>query len=446
MRRMILVLLVTALAFVAAPPPEARADAGDAIAGAIVGGIIGNAIARDQARKRTYTTKRTYSTSSVSSAQRAENRSVQNALNYFGFNAGGADGSIGPRTRAAISTYQAHLGYVPTGQLTQYEKDFLLTSHNRALAGGPATNQMIAANPMGTRGLLLVYRDQAAGLATGAAPVPSAPSVNVTVSPQMAAQPTAPAAQATTASAGDAATPQMPSFLGQAEARSLASHCNAVNLMTNAKGGFTTLDAMSDPTIALNEQFCLARTYAIAQSEKLASQVAGATPAQITQQCKQLAPLLREQVASISVNDRLAVTDKVSAFILTTGMPPAQVAQTARICLGDGYRVDDMEVALASALILVVLGEPAYSELLGHHLAEGFGASKRVDLAYGWYQASADALARGAVPVFAPQQQGRTELILTAASEIRGGATAQPAIGTGQPQATSPIPAFDIAQ
>ncbi|SDJ35674.1 hypothetical protein [Aliiruegeria lutimaris] len=216
--------------------------------------------------------------------------------------------------------------------------------------------------------------------------------------------------------------------------------------MTNAKGGFTDVSQMSDPTIVLNEQFCLARTYAIAQSEKLMTQVQGVSAADVTAQCKQLAPLLKEQVASVSVNNRPAVIDKVSSFVLSTGMAPSQMAQTARICLGDGYRVDDMDVALASALILVVLGEPVYGELLGHHLTAGFGTSSRVDLAYEWYQASSDAVARGATQVFAPGQAGRAELILTAATEMRGGGTGA-AMGTvPQPAAANSVPSFNIAQ
>ncbi|MFV0336100.1 MAG: peptidoglycan-binding domain-containing protein [Tropicimonas sp.] len=445
MRRAVLALSISAIAVAGTPPQQARADAGDAIAGAIVGGIIGNAIGREQARKKAAATpRRSYSTrSSVSSAQRAENRSVQHALNYFGFSAGGADGVLGRNSRAAISSYQAQLGYPATGQLTQYERDFLLTSHNRALAGGAATNQMIAANPMGARGLLLNYRDQAAGMAPAQA-APGAPMGSYAVAPQ-AAVPAVPAEPVPVVQEADAG-PQMPSFLGATQGRSLASHCNAVNLMTNARGGFATYETMTDPQMALDEQFCLARTYAIAQSEMLASQVQGATPAEISAQCKQLAPLLKDQIAAVSVSNRQAVIDGTSAFVLSTGMAPAQAAQTARICLGDGYRIDDMDVVLSSALILVSLGEPVYGELLGHHLAEGFGTTKRGDLAYDWYQASSDALARGATPVFAPEQAGRAELILTAASELRSGGGAPVTPKTQPASATGGMPSFSLQQ
>ena len=139
--------VATTCAFAAAlaltPTEPVRADAGDAIAGAIVGGLIGHAIAKDQQRRKTTTTTKRSSTKSakpakpgISAAQREQNREVQTALNQFGYNVGTPDGSIGPKSRAAISQYQATLGYPPTGQLTDYERTILVTAYHRAVAGG----------------------------------------------------------------------------------------------------------------------------------------------------------------------------------------------------------------------------------------------------------------------------------------------------------------------
>jgi hypothetical protein len=58
-------------------------------------------------------------------------------------------------------------------------------------------------------------------------------------------------------------------------------------------------------------------------------------------------------------------------------MSPAQLSGTAKVCLGTGYAQDDMNVAIGSALLLTALGERAYSEYLGHHLSQGYGASER---------------------------------------------------------------------
>lgn len=436
-------------AMVTAPAERASADAGDAIAGAIVGGIIGNAIARDQAKKKkVYVTRKTSSKPSISSAQRAENMSVQHALNYFGFNAGGADGVLGRNSRAAISGYQAHLGYTPTGQLTQFEKDFLLTSHNRALAGGPATAQMIASNPMGTRGLLITYRDQLAtgNYAAGTVPPTAMPGTTVVVAPQtVVTTPEVAEPEVTEAAAKVDTGPAIPNFAGSTATMSLASHCNAINLLTNANGGFSTLDGMSDPKIALNEQFCLARTYAIANSEKLIADVQGFTPEQITEQCLTIGPLLKDQVTALSLKPLDEVKKETAAFVLSSGMAPNQLIQTAKICLGTGYRIDDLDVALASSLLLVALGESVYAELPGHHLVQGFGATKRADLAVAWYDAAADALDRGAVPVVAPNQQGRTELIRAASEMVSGVGTLQPAIDVQETAPATTLPAFTSA-
>lgn len=46
---------------------------------------------------------------------RGQRREVQQALTALGFNAGGADGIFGPRTRAAIKDYQTANKHLPTG-------------------------------------------------------------------------------------------------------------------------------------------------------------------------------------------------------------------------------------------------------------------------------------------------------------------------------------------
>jgi hypothetical protein len=138
------------------------ARANDAFIEGFIGGIIGGAIANQQPRAPR--------SSGVSSAQRQENAYVQTALNYFGFPVGNPDGVIGQRTRSAISQMQALLGYPPTGQLSPFEKDFLVNSYNRAQAGGAATLSIIASDPLGPRGLLRRYKDE---LVAAAAPQPA---------------------------------------------------------------------------------------------------------------------------------------------------------------------------------------------------------------------------------------------------------------------------------
>ncbi len=458
--------IIASLSF--APAQPAQADAGDAIAGALIGGLIGHAIAKDQQKRRSQGTTQRRSTKSkspgISSAQREQNREVQTALNMFGFPVGTPDGAIGPKSRAAISAYQATIGYPPTGQLTDYERTLLVTTYHRAVAGGPVVAQTVATHPLGMKGMLLVQRDEMAGVTVAqpvqpvmpqlVAPVATAPQPQLVVTPApLAPAPTrggAVAAAAGTVAALPAlmpeaapaetvaAEPALPSFMGTGVATvSLASHCNKISLMTNTNGGYVTAATMTDATFALGEQFCLARTYAMATGEELAAKVAGFTPEQIAQQCAAFGPVLASHVAALSEQPRDAVVTAVQGFVGTSGMSPAQLAGTAKVCLGVGYTTDAMDVAVGSALLLTALGEAGYSELLGHHLSQGFGATVRPDLALDWYQMGLDAMGGGKA-VFAPGLTDRPDVIRKAAFTIAGRA------GELAPLAVS-LPQFAIA-
>lgn len=430
-KRIATTCLATALTL--APATRVAADAGDAILGAVVGGLIGGAIVNENNKKRNAVRVVRPSSSGQSSAQREANREVQVALNYFGFPVGTPDGAIGPKSRAAISEYQAVLGYPPTGQLTDYERTLLVGSYHRGIAGGGATMQLAAQNPMGMRGLLVAWRDEAAGVPPAAfvaapgfaalgfgAPGQVAPAEEPApveaAAPELPDLPVVPAA------------PGMPSFLGGAVVQaSLASQCNTVSLTTATNGGFVTAASMTDPGQALAEQFCLARTYAISQGEEMAAKVPGFTSAQIADQCLGFAPAMQDQITALSLKPAAAVLGDVQGFALGTGMAPAQLAATAKICLSVGYRTDNMEVAIASALLLATLGEGAYAELLGHHLAQGFGAARRPDLALDWYDMGLGAVEGGATAVFAPAQPERSDLIRRAAYAVGGRAVPQAA-------------------
>ena len=441
-----------AAALLAFPIERATADtAGGFIAGALIGGIIGNEIGKNNSKQRRVVRQRTYTTkkkrySSVSPAVRAERREIQTSLNYFGFPVGSADGVLGRKSRAGISNYQAHMGYPITGYLTDYEKNFLLTSYRRAIAGGAATNQLIAANPQGPRGLLHTYRDEAAGVTTvtTTTPVTTAPTTTVVVSPAAPATPAPTPLPTTTLAAApaDTGTSALPNFLGgeNIEEASLASHCNQVSLLTSTNG-YTTVAAMTDPNAVLNEQFCLARTYAISDGESRAAKVQGFSPQQIAAQCEGFGPAMQQHIVSLSTKSQAAVLSDVSGFVLGTGMAPAQLAGTAKICLSVGYRTDNLDVALASGLILASLGEAAYGELMAHHLSQGFGTSKRPDLAMGWYEMSLGALEGGAQPVFAPGQPERTALVRKASFALDSNSSqAQP----NPVQPTSALPTFNL--
>jgi hypothetical protein len=103
-----------------------------------------------------------------------------------------------------------------------------------------------------------------------------------------------------------------------------------------------------------------------------------------------------------------------------------------------GYAQDDMRMAVGSALMLVALGEPAYGELLGHHLREGFGTTTRPTSPRAGTRPRSAALEQGATPAFMPGQPERTALLRAATLQVGGGNAGL------APQPVSTLPTFSI--
>ena len=386
LRSFLIVVLAGALSNAASH--RADADSGDFVTGAIVGGVVGYAIGKENEKAKQKSRTNKNSTQGTTLNATTQGAQTQTALNYFGYNAGTVDGQIGPRSRTAIERYQVAMGYPVNGRdLQPYQFDFLMQAYNWAISGGQTTTQL-SGEP-----LLLAYRQQSQTGATTAA--------------------------ATTGDTNTSAT--LPSlFAGGSTGPSLANHCNTVMLQTSTQGGQVTLASMSDPNFALSEQFCLARSYAIANGEEKMGEITGMTPKEISAQCDALGAALMPKVEMIPVSTQSQVEADVRSFALGTGLAPADLAATSRVCLALGYSQDKMETAIGSSLLLVAIGEPAYGELIGHHLREGFGLSKRQDLAAQWYNASLGAVDQGAAAVFMPGQPERTQLIRAAMHELEG--------------------------
>ena len=417
MNRNILTTTALAAALLSVSVERAQADFGDALAGGIVGGIIVGAIHDRNDRRPTRSAPR------VSSAARQLARDVQIALNHFYFNVGTPDGVLGRQSRAGISQYQSYLGFPTTGQLSEFERQVLINAHQRAVMGGAHVTQVAANHPNGLRGLLDTVRDEMLGVSRQPVVEAAAP-----VTPEVAPAPTA------------AAAPAVPNFFnGQSTASvSLASHCNRVALVTSSNGGYTELGTMTDPVFTLNEQFCLARSYAIAEGEGLVAQIPGATPQSIAQQCQGLEPLLQPHVAALSIQPRNLVLQGVMQFVLNSGMTTNDLAGTARVCLSSGYLTDNMTVAVGSSLVLVALGETSYGELPGHHLMQGIGAALQRDFAVEWFRTSLPASSAVSTPVsFAPGPQSRSVLIQAAVDGVAGSG----AVPANQGTAPLPMPA-----
>lgn len=402
----LIVTLGLALSFAATAPQVARADAGDFLGGAVVGGVLGYAIGQDQQKKkaqRTTRSTRTYRPGIPSTTQGAQ---TQTALNYFGYNAGRVDGQVGRGTRSAIERYQVSMGYPINGYDFQpYQRDFLMQAYYWATSGGQASTQL-SGQP-----LLLAYRQQVhSGTALAAAPQP--PAVAAPVATAQEVEPTTDVAEAPSTT-----LPTL--FSGGTTGPSLANRCSAVMLQTSTNGGYTTLANMSDPDFALSEQFCLARSYAMARGEDLMQDIQGLTPDQVAAQCDAFGEMLEPQVVALSLNSKTESETQMRKLALDSGLSPEDLAATSKVCLAMGYLQDNMDTAVGSALMLVAMGEPAYGELVGHHLREGFGVQERRDLAMQWYDASLSALDAGSQAVFLPSQSDRPQLLRAAMVQAR---------------------------
>ncbi|WGH78880.1 peptidoglycan-binding domain-containing protein [Jannaschia ovalis] len=518
-------ILTAVTAAAVAMPVPAMAGSNDFAAG-LVGGIIGGALVNSQRQQPRTTTRSTTvrrstsSRSGISSTERAQNREVQTALNYFGFNAGTPDGVLGRKSRTAVSGMQAFLSLPVDGTLSSFERDILLGAHARALSGNPETMRLVSTSPLGARAALQAQHAMMTGGGAPAQRMTGYPGLPLEVSravdeiaassdpsaeqllqragfvqladlngdgnndyildtsvsgssfwcsaaqckalvfvstpdgyarndmlahgptaasfecmgascrladdgdPVMAAAPEPAAPDATV----EVASPALPVFgAAPAATLSLASHCGKVNLLTATRGGFIDAAAGGEPEVALAEQFCLARNFAVDAGEQIMTGMPGVTMQSVQAQCAAFGPTMAAQIGALSTAPRPAVMQEVAGFVLGTGMSQEQLRTTATLCLAAGYAADDLDVALGAALLMVALGSAPHAELLGHHLQSGFGTAERPDLAAAWYGTAIEALKGGTTPVFAPNQAGRTELLTWAASGVgQGAAAAQP--------------------
>ncbi|GHG91366.1 peptidoglycan-binding domain-containing protein [Pseudodonghicola xiamenensis] len=352
-----------------------RAQANDAtslIGGAILGGIIVNEVNKNKQRQQQQQQQllqqqrnTTVQRSSVSSSQREANRQVQQALNYFGYNVGTADGVLGSNSRSGIRRYQADMGYSVDGYLDPHERDFLLNSHQRAMAGGNVApyNQIVATQ--GYAGLLRTYRNEQLGIAT--------PGTQTAASavPMPVPAPTQPEPVSTRA---DTASTALPTFGVSAAQKSMRDQCDQVNVRTAANGGLSAPGKITDPAFALNEQFCLARMQAMSDTTRIEATIPNMSQGQIETQCDGLAQAIAPQIVAIDSAPAAQVIDATRAFLDASGQPLDQLVASGKVCLGAGYRADNAEMALASAVLLSAAGQGGYAEMVSHQLRDGFGA------------------------------------------------------------------------
>ncbi len=397
--------LTAAGATLSANRVAANGHAGAAILGAIIGGAI---VAGANNNRRNNTTTR----STASSAQRTENRAIQTALNYFDFPSGTPDGVFGRRTRGAISQYQAFMDFPVTGELTTFQKDFLLTSHQRAELGGAETSRIILTDPNGTRGLLVSFMQQQQGGASGLGSTPLDGGTMEASSPANDFD-----------SGGAAASPGgLPVFV------------------TTQESSMNELCVSGLQPNSVEAQFCNLRAYAIDEGDRLAASVQGTSRADIVAQCVGFAPTLQPYVNTVSLSSTSAAVSELQNWARTSGATPASLEGIAKTCLGVGYSTDNSDVALASLLTLVGIGRSGYEELLAYHVALGFGFDGQANAERGaqWLDSASLAFASGQSSITGESGAVRATVAVTMASAMRGQPMAAPNSGV--------LPAFAPAQ
>ena len=482
----------------------------DELIGALFGGLIGSAIGTSINQQQKKSTR-----SVAPNPARTANREMQTALNYFGFPAGVADGVVGPKTRAAVSTYQSFMEFPVTGRITQFEWDILVGAMVAGRSGMPETTRLVATDPLGARSLLLRQQEILTG-GVGTARRSGYPGIPIEVSEAIdeIAESSDPSAEQLMARSGFiqpadlnsngyndyildtsfagssfwcsasqckalvfVSTPdgfarndllafnpvpasfqcfgptcqlvqappsqlaevvqqtvpdpdQMPvlqpakpifAATGLADANpNLTSHCSKIELLASERGGFVGVGA-GMPDLALSEQFCVARSSAINLGESRVVGLSGVTPEQVEVLCAAFEPLLAPMVTKLSSAGPKVVLADVAGFVTGWGMSPEQVRLIAEVCMGVGYRRETMDLAIGSALLLIAMGETPYSELIGHHLSEGFGFERNPALAGDWFGKAIGALGAGAEPVFhSPQFTDRVALLQWAVFDRQG--------------------------
>ena len=344
-------------------------------------------------------------------------RADQKALNFFEFDAGGADGVAGRRTRGAIERYQAFMGYAITGKLDDAQRAMLHEAQAWAQSDRSAAYPGITA-----RELLAAFVDERNGrnycARTGRCPYADR-------QPQ----------------------PALPRFDGGGDSGSIpiipatsygsvADLCDSVRLMEQASPvSLAPLGQPQDMARILDKEFCDAREYTMALTQNLLSQ-SSLPDNQLEQFCTQTMTYVKRYVPDLANTRRDQVLSAVRRAIGDARISVANARNTGKVCLGYGYRKDNAEMALYSAALLTGAGLSPYGEIIGHHSRTGLGVQKNDTTAREWYDNALSSLENGVQAELLPRQSRRRVAAMRAA--LSGvsqaglpGVTQAPAPGAG---------------
>jgi len=300
----------------------------------------------------------------AAAAQRAENRAVQSALNFFEFNAGDVDGVIGNQSRLAIAGYQSLLGFPATGALADDEQAFLLSAHEQILNGDEETKRQLLLNLVSTQEMLkTLYQGGSAAGAEVEEPATIAP---------------APSLQ-----------PSMQVF--------------CANIGASGEGEL------------VKAQFCNLRQLAGARGARLLESAPNSQPrADVLAKCRVFAGAMAPFVGEIGSEPADVLLPIIKGWADGAGMTPATLARISETCLGVAYEADDSDVALASVLALSGLEDPVYIELTAYHIAFGLGfeGAEDADKAQDWLAEAISRLPAGEVSLTGQESAVRAEVMV----------------------------------
>ncbi|MBV1896094.1 MAG: peptidoglycan-binding protein [Rhodobacteraceae bacterium] len=401
-KKSISIAVCASLAFT---PTISSAGSSEAAAAAAV--LLGIGIITQQNKKKNNSGGGSRSSGSSNNAaynaQRQQNREVQSALNAFNFPVGVVDGDLGPRSQAAIGDYQSYMGYPRTGYLDDYQRQTLVGGAQRLNAGGGNAYPQVVANE-GTRGLLKAFADpgyadrtygnqnQGQYAAQNSNQGNNGQNYGNNNQPQKLTP--------ITPDNGGAIAP-LDLTLGQTS-NSMATHCELVSGLTQANQGLQLAGSISDPEQALDEQFCEARSYAMTESQSMVAN-ARVSEEQIVGNCTAIADKMAPARFALANQDLKVVAANAQEISdqLFQGDTGTSIGY-GKICLGVGYRQDNAEIALGGALLMLAAGEMPYSEIMGHHLRQGFGVNRATVASTNWYNAALVSMDQGAEPAFLP--------------------------------------------
>ena len=164
---------------------------------------------------------------------------------------------------------------------------------------------------------------------------------------------------------------------------------------------------ISDPDQALSETFCGAREFAIRSGDFVRKKIS-VSDNELEGICGFVESSLEKQIAVGLSGTPETVLSHVTSLRSRIGLGEASNADIyGQICLAMGYRQDNAKLALASALVLTSAGILPYSELIGHHIREGFGVRSNATASKAWYENAVVALESGQPPVVRAQYHER---------------------------------------